>query len=125
LEEQLVQENNGLTTSSITAEQFLRQRLIRTSELTQKAPERDVQEDRETASISVYGWTWFNENRNAARTTAAKGDVGSLERRQFELEFGPGGDHDVAYSFALPASVPQVPVWMSLLARVRRGELQP
>jgi len=48
----------------------------------------------------------------------------SLESRRLELESGAGGDHDAPYRFVLPPSMPQVLVWMRLLARIQRGELQ-
>jgi hypothetical protein len=48
-----------------------------------------------------------------------------LERRRLELELGPGGDHDVPYTFALPVSMPQVLAWTRLLAQVQRGEVEP
>ena len=51
--------------------------------------------------------------------------VSALERRREELESGPGGDHDLPYSFSLPLALPQVLAWMSLLAKVRRGEVLP
>jgi hypothetical protein len=51
--------------------------------------------------------------------------MSALESRRLALELGPGGDHDVLYSFVLPPSMPQVLAWMRLLARRQRGELQP
>ena len=45
------------------------------------------------------------------------------ESRRLELESGAGGDHDVPYRFVLPPSMPQVLVWMRLLASRERGEL--
>lgn len=48
-----------------------------------------------------------------------------LERRWEELETGPGGDHDLPYSFSLPLSLPQVLAWMTLLMKVQQGELHP
>jgi hypothetical protein len=48
----------------------------------------------------------------------------ALESRRLELELGPGGDHDVPYSFVLPPLMPQVLALMRLLARIQRGELQ-
>ncbi len=50
--------------------------------------------------------------------------MSALERRRLGLELGPGGDHDVPYSFVLHASMPQVFTWMRLLAGIQRGELQ-
>jgi hypothetical protein len=51
--------------------------------------------------------------------------MSALESRRLELEHGPGGDHAVAYRFALPASMPQVLAWVRLIGRVHREEVQP
>ena len=87
-------------------------------------PEREVREHQETASIAVYGETGMNENGGADQAPDV-GDMSSLERKRLEFELGPGEDHDVVYSFTLPAPLPQVLAWMSLLSRVHCGELQP
>ena len=124
LKEQLAQESNGRISHSVTAAQFLQERLIRSPEVTQGEPEREVREHQETASIAVYGKTRLNENGSADHAPDV-GDMSSLERKRLEFELGPGEDHDVAYGFTLSASLPQVLAWMSLLSRVHRGELQP
>lgn len=41
-----------------------------------------------------------------------------LEAHRWELERGPGGDHDEPYVFALPTSVAMQSAWGRLLARV-------
>jgi hypothetical protein len=51
--------------------------------------------------------------------------MSALERRREELESGPGGDHDLPYSFSLPLSLLQVLAWTTLLVRVQQGELRP
>jgi hypothetical protein len=124
LEEQFVQENQGLGSSSVTAAQFLQQRMMRSPEVRWATSERGAQGHQERASIAVSTKAWWDESSKAAHALA-EGDISSLERRRLELELGPGGDHDVAYSFALPVSLPQVLAWMRLLARVHRGELEP
>ena len=53
------------------------------------------------------------------------GHLSLLEMKRLELEMHTGGDHDCPYVFTLPANMPQVLVWMKLLARVHNGELQP
>ncbi len=63
-------------------------------------------------------WGW------AASCLLDKGWMNSSERSRLEFELGPGGDHDISYRFSLPASLPQVLVWMRLLARVHRGQIQ-
>ena len=124
LEEQFVQENRGLNSHSVTAAQFLQQRMIRFPEVTRATSEREGGASQERTSIAVSTKTRWDESSRAAHALD-EGDRSSLERRRLELELGPGGDHDVPYSFALPPSMPQVLAWMRLLARIQRGELQP
>jgi hypothetical protein len=73
----------------------------------------------DTASSSEPAWP---ENRSR---TPSEGRVDVLDRRRLELELGTPGDHDTLYRFSLPRSLPQVLAWMTLLARVQRGELHP
>jgi hypothetical protein len=40
-----------------------------------------------------------------------------MEARRWEMERGPGGDHDQPYSFALPRSMGVVAAWLHLLGR--------
>jgi hypothetical protein len=124
LEEQFVQENQGLGSTSVTAAQFLHQRMIRSPGVTRATSERGAQGHQETASIAVSTKTRLNESSRAAHNLD-EGDLSRLSRRRLELELGPGGDHDAPYSFALPPSMPQVLAWMRLLAKVHRGELEP
>ena len=124
LEEQLALESQGLGSTSVTAVQFLQRRMIRSPEVTRATSEHGAGGHQETASIAVSTKTRWDESSKAAHALDV-GDISSLERRRLELELGPGGDHDVAYSFALPASLSHVLAWMRLLARVHRGELEP
>ena len=64
-----------------------------------------------------------NESSTAA-CSLNEGSMYMLERRRLDLELGPGGDHDVSYTFALPVWMPQVLAWTRLLAQVQRGELE-
>ena len=41
------------------------------------------------------------------------------ERRRWELEKGPGGDHDVPYRFEMPASMQIALAWLRLMAQLR------
>ncbi|HEY7091613.1 MAG TPA: hypothetical protein VH393_00445 [Ktedonobacterales bacterium] len=43
----------------------------------------------------------------------------SCEAQRWELERGPGGDHDEPYQFEAPVSVATRRVWSRLLARVQ------
>lgn len=124
LQEQLAQENQGFGSQSVTAAQFLQKRMIRSPEMSQGTSECETGEHRERASIAVSTRTPLNENSRAS-DTLDKGWMNSPERSRLEFELGPGGDHDIPYNFALPASLPQVLAWMRLLARVHRGKVQP
>ncbi len=127
LAEQLVQENKGLESTSVTAAQFLHERMIhspKVTPVTRATSERGAREHQETASIAVSTRTRLNGSGSVANTLDER-SMSRLSRRRLELELGPGGDHDILYRFALPASLPQVLAWIRLLARVHRGELQP
>jgi hypothetical protein len=121
LEEQLVQENKGLGSSSATAEQFLKARMLLSPGATSAYGAR---EHEGAASIAVSTRTRLDESSRAAHAPSER-SMSSLERRQLELELGAGSDHDLPYSFCLPLSMPQVLAWMRLMGRVQRGELQP
>jgi hypothetical protein len=124
LEEQLMQVNKGLASYSVTAAQFLQQRMIHSPEVIRATSVRGVQGREETASIGVSTTTGLNESSRVAHTLGGR-SMDSLERRRLELEFGHGGDHDIPYSFTLPASMPQTLAWMKLLIKVHLGEEQP
>lgn len=121
LEKQLRQENSGFGSSSVTAAQFLQQRMIQFSGKTSACGTK-VHEG--TTSIAVSTRTRLDERAIAAHTLGEIG-MSSLERRRLEQEFGTGGDHDVPYHFVLPLSMPQVLAWMRLMGSVQRRELQP
>jgi hypothetical protein len=124
LEEQLAQENQGLSSSSVTAAQFLLERMIRSPVVTRGMSSCTARWHEETASIAVSTKTQLNESGRVAHTLD-EGSMSRLSRKRLELELGPGGDHDVPYSFAKAPSLPQVLAWMRLLAKVHRGEIQP
>ena len=124
LDEQLAQENQGLGSPSVTAAHFLQERLIHSLEVTLGTPEREEGASQQMASIAVVTQPSVNEWSREGNGLVERG-MSALESRRLELELGPGGDHDVPYSFALPDSMPQVLAWMRLLARIQRGEVQP
>jgi hypothetical protein len=155
LHEMLSRENNGLASGSVTAAQFLQERGIRShiteasehdvheARENQGTGSRDVNPDSSLNGDDVSlaeGWicmptlhAWATKTPpdrlpNESRTATCSLNEGSmhvLERRRLELELGPGGDHDVSYTFALPLLMPQVLAWMRLLAQVQRGEVEP
>jgi len=128
LTEQLEQENHGLVSHSVTAAHFLQGRLIPSQEVTQGTPERDEGAERRwqpslMGAIAARSQPAVNGHGGGGSVLASRA-MSTLERRREELESGPGGDHDVPYSFSLPLSLPQVRAWTTLLVRVRQGELQ-
>ena len=123
LDEQLTRENTGLGSPSVTAAHFLRERMIRPSEMTGSTSVDGAGEHQERPSIALSTTTGWNESSRAAHSVAER-EMSRLASRRLALELGSGGDHDVAYRFALPACLPQVLAWLGLLARRERGELQ-
>jgi hypothetical protein len=127
LKEQFAQENNGLGSNSVTAAQFLQDRMLDSTPVTGDTPERREQGVRENqgrasiASIAVTTNSWLNESSKAAGVQSER-TMSSLDRRRLEVELGVGGDHDVPYVFALPPSMPHVLAWLRLLTRVHRGD---
>jgi len=124
LEEQLRQEKLGLGSPSVTAAHFLQARLIHTPEVTRGTPERLGGAYQQMASIAVATQPSMNERSREGNGLVGRG-MSALESRRLAFELGPDGDHDIPYCFVLPQSMPQVLVWMRLLARVQCGELQP
>ena len=124
LAEQLAQENQGLASLSVTAAQFLRERMLRPPTVVRSISEREGGTERERGAIAVISQPAGNERGGAGSILESRGRS-ALERRREELESGSGGDHDRPYRFSLPLSSPQVLAWMTLLVRVQRGELHP
>ncbi len=124
LGEQLVQENHGWGSNSVTAAQFLQKRLLRSPGVTSERREQGARENQGTVSIAGTTSARLNESSMAAWVLCER-NMSSLDMRRLEVELGVGGDHDIPYTFALPPSISQILAWMRLLAWVHRGELQP
>ena len=124
LAEQLEQENQGLYSTSVTAAQFLRERMLRPPSVGRSISGREGGTELERGAIAVISQPAVNERGREGSVLQSRG-MSALERRREALESGPGGDHDLPYSFSLPRSLPQIFAWMTLLARVQRGELHP
>ena len=122
--EQLMQENKGHRSTSVTAAQFLAERGICLPKARQGTLERSTRGDETMASTAVTTIPTLNEISRGAHALSEQG-MSVLERRRVELECGAGGDHDVPYTFALPSSWPLVLAWMKLLAKAHSRELQP
>jgi hypothetical protein len=121
LNEQLVRMNQGLEATSVTAAQFLQERLIGSPELAWRTSTRG---NERTTSIAVITEPLLGESRRGGNALDGRGSS-PLEKRREELEPGVGGDHDIPYRFTRPSSMPQVLTWMKLLARVQDGTFQP
>ena len=115
MDEMLARENKGLASNSVTVEQFLKvKRRITAQEINRLEAEVGTQEAGSPASTEVVAEQPSNER-----------SITLLEVRRLELELGTSGDHDIPYTFALPALMPQLLAWTRLLVKVQAGELQP
>jgi hypothetical protein len=114
LNEQLVRENQGLSSTSVPATQFLQARGITPRGAVREAGAGGSPAHERTTSIPAQ-----------TGGTAGASCMSPLDKRREELEYGAGGDHDLPYRFTLPTSMPQVLAWVKLLARVQQGDFQP
>ena len=48
----------------------------------------------------------------------------TIESQRWEIEQGPGGDHDAPYHFELPLSAPTLRRWTQLMVEARRQDAQ-
>lgn len=80
-----------------------------------------------TAQAAQQGATVTTSSslREDISTTGAPSSTGLslLEKKRLEIEYGPGGDHDTPYRFALPISMPQLLAWTRLQVQVQAREL--
>lgn len=120
MNEQIRRENKGVSSTSVTAAQFLQERMIGSREGVWGATAYGTQLDERRTPIALATELALSESRGEAQILHEKG-VSSLDKRRLEVELGVGGDHDVPYAFALPSSMPQVLAWMRLLTTVHRG----
>ena len=121
---QLERENKGLRSASVTAAQFLHERMIGAREVAWGASARGSRGNEKTTPIALVTETTPNESSRGARTLYERG-ISSLDKRRVEFERGAGGDYDIPYRFTLPTSMPQVLAWVKLLVRVQEGDIQP
>ena len=118
--EMLNRENSGLTSGSLTAAQFLRDRHLHV----RSTSAEETRAKAVSRSTSVAIDASMRENRLTSYAADAR-SIDLLEQKRLQIEQGPGGDHDTPYRFALPISTPQLLAWTRLLARVQAGDLQP
>ena len=123
LNEQLVQENQGRLTNSVTAAQFLNERGLGSGEMT---PDVSAHRARTTTgTLAAAAVTPPSSASSIPPPAPAEWSSSVLESRRLELERGAGGDHDRPYTFALPLSLPQMLAWVQLLVQVQQGALEP
>jgi hypothetical protein len=150
LHEQLSRENNGQASGSVTALQFLQERHLLAPERAQNTWQQSAAAQEAEQGADVATWAKVLWEQHVAMRTARDAQEGALavtsfpsqetiattgnaddlvksmlDQKRLDIELGTEGDHDVPYSFALPFSMPQVLVWMRLMARIQRGELVP
>jgi hypothetical protein len=127
LQEQLEYENQGGQHTSVTAEQFLRERGIHADKVTGGASEQrgsGTPENQEKKAITATLPPVLNQSNAPDASVDGKGSS-VFDKRRWEREMGAGGDHDLPYTFALPLSQPQTLAWIRLMTSVQRGELEP
>jgi hypothetical protein len=119
LHEQLARENSGGESHSVTAAQFLRERLLSSSgEGTRAAPARQTREGQEAATCRDVGSSLSSgSDMSSWRVESAHG----LDSRRLEVERGVGSDHDLPYQFTFPHLWLQALAWAKLLAKVQCG----
>jgi hypothetical protein len=123
LDEMLARENQGLPSNSLTADQlFNGSKHIDPREMQRLESAGRPGQGMGMAVTSLLGAQAWHEQGQPAPD---KGSTSVLERSRLAVELDGSADHDTPYRFSLPASLPQVLAWTRLLARVRRGELEP
>jgi hypothetical protein len=123
LNEQLVQENQGRLTNSVTAAQFLYERGMGSREMTPEVSARRART--RTGTLVAAGATPPSTESSILPHAPAEWSSSILESRRLELERGAGDDHDSPYTFALPLSMPQTLAWVELWVKVQQGALEP
>jgi len=123
LNEQLVQENQGRLTNSVTAAQFLYERGMGSREMTPEVSARRART--RTGTLVAAGAIPPSTESSILPHAPAEWSSSILESRRLELERGAGGNHDSPYTFALPLSMPQTLAWVELWVKVQQGALEP
>ena len=124
IQEQFEQENQGLASKAVTAAHFLQERKIQLPAQVRRPAERQEGTSLGRIATAVLSQEPVHVDGREGSAMQSR-SIRIFERQREELESGPGGDHDLPYSFSLPHSIPQVLTWMTLMARLQRGEVQP
>ena len=117
LNEQLLQENQGLKALSVPADQFLQEHRLCVPET--------VSEAKQDIALTTLSTQKPQSRSDNDENTLDKTSMSLLDKRRIELEFGMGGDHDCPYDFSVPISSSQIFSWKELLLRIQDGVLQP
>ena len=112
LNEQLVQENQGLLSTLVPAT-HLREQRITPQERGGQASAGGTRANERTAPIAAV-----------KELALAESITSPLDKQREELERRAGGDHNLPYRFTLSPSMPHVLAWLTLQVRVQQGDLQ-
>lgn len=115
---------NHSTMRSVSATEFLHERKLQVGEVTQQVPDRGTAETTPRQPTALALASSWHVSSGVSGSPGANGGA-ELERKRLANERGPGADHDLPYTFALPTSLPQILAWIRLSAKVRSGELEP
>ncbi|HZU69749.1 MAG TPA: hypothetical protein VFA09_20925 [Ktedonobacteraceae bacterium] len=122
LNEMLTRENEGLTSNSMTATQFLSgQRISREDIVRLESEPLNTHEKEVAIPAAVTATKAINEHHSDTN----RAGISVLDIRRLEVEPGTPGDHDTPYRFSLPVSMPQTLAWLTLMLKVQSGELVP
>jgi hypothetical protein len=123
LHEQLAREKSGEESLSVTAAQFLRERLLSSlEEGSRAAPAQQTREGQKAASSRAIGSSLASGSDTRSQRAER---VYGLDHRRLEVEQGTGGDHDLPYRFTLPHLWLETLAWVELHARVKSGKVKP
>lgn len=120
----LESEQHSLTVCSVTAVEFARTRKLQTGEAVRSSSDRETGETA-TQPLSTVATLLSLQLKGMVPSSLAAASLNNFDKQRLEREMGPGGDHDLLYTFMLPATLAETRVWVRLLAQVQRGELQP
>jgi len=118
LDQMLKRENQNLLSNSMTAEQFMSgKNHVNKEEMRRLEVEIAV---RETKTVITNAYMPVPIGYMVKAPSSESFSAGHPT-----MESGPGGDHDKPYIFTPADTLPQAIAWIKLLAKVRRGELEP
>ena len=126
LKKQLEEENQRGLQTSVTAEDFLRERRVSIGqtrgEISWHPCEEGEQPQKKAITTTLPP---FVSQGNVQEASPEKSVDTLAARRRWEREKGAGGDHNQPYTFTLPLSWPQKLAWITLMVKVQQGKLEP